>query len=110
MAELTDLVATEEKSFIAILDYMMIKMQQALTQTPANSSFDNFGIHMGIKLNGHNYALWSQVLDMYIVGKDKHGYTWVTLHSLSQQIQSSGSRQPKMLLSSDDSSARWSHL
>ena len=49
-------------------------MQQVLTQTQIwiNSSSDNFGIQMGIKLDGHNYALWSQV--MYIAGKDKLGY------------------------------------
>ena len=29
---------------------------------------------MGIKLDGHNYALWSQVMKMYIVGKDKLRY------------------------------------
>ena len=44
------------------------------TQTSINSSSDNFGIHMGIKLDGHNYALWSQVMEMYIAGKDKLGY------------------------------------
>ena len=27
-----------------------------------------------IKLNGTNYALWSQVVEMYISGKDKLGY------------------------------------
>ena len=29
---------------------------------------------MGIKLDGHNYALWSQVMEMYIADKDKLGY------------------------------------
>ena len=29
---------------------------------------------MGIKLDGQNYALWSQVMEMYIAGKDKLGY------------------------------------
>ena len=59
MAELTDLVATGENSFAAILDDLMIKMQQALTQTQTstNSNYDNIGIHMGIKLDGHNYVL-----------------------------------------------------
>ena len=51
-------------------------MQQALTQTQISThpSSDNFGIHMGIKLDGQNYALWSQVMEMYIAGKDKLGY------------------------------------
>ena len=52
-----------------------MKMQQALTQTQisTNSSSDNFSIHMGIKLDGHNYDLWFQVMEMYIAGKDKLG-------------------------------------
>ena len=29
---------------------------------------------MGIKLDGHNYALWSQIMEMYIAGKDKLEY------------------------------------
>ena len=33
MAELTDLMATGEKSFAAILDELTVKMQQALIQT-----------------------------------------------------------------------------
>ena len=76
MAELTDLVVTGENSSAAILDDLTIKMQQSLTQTQisTNSSSDNFGIQMGIKLHGHNYALWSQVMEMYIAGKDKLGY------------------------------------
>ena len=76
MAELTDLVAIREKSFATILDDLTIKMQQVLTQTQisTNSSSYNFGIQMGIKLDGHNYALWSRVMEMYIVGKDKLGY------------------------------------
>lgn len=29
---------------------------------------------IGIKLDGTNYALWSQVVEMYISGRDKLGY------------------------------------
>ena len=29
---------------------------------------------MGIKLDAHNYVLWSQVMEMYIAGKDKLEY------------------------------------
>ena len=69
-------MATGEKSSAAILDDLTIKMQQALTQTQTSthSSSDNFGIPMGIKLDGQNYALWSQVMEMYIAEKDKLGY------------------------------------
>ena len=72
MADMKDLVARGESS-AATIDDLTMKMQQALTQTQSLSS-DNFGIQMGIKLDGHNYALWSQVMEMYIVGKDKLGY------------------------------------
>ena len=76
MAELTNLVATGEKSYAAIVDDLTIKMQQALIQTQIsiNSSSDNFGIQMGIKLDGHNYTLWSLVMKMYIAGKDRLRY------------------------------------
>ena len=76
MAELTDLMATGEKSSAAILDELTVKMQQALiqTQTSTHPNSDNYGIQMGIKLDGQNYALWSQVMEMYIAGKDKLGY------------------------------------
>ena len=76
MVELTDLMTTEEKFFAGIVNELTIKMQKVLTQTQIliNSSSDNFGIQMGIKLNGHNYVLWSQLMEMYIAGKDKIGY------------------------------------
>ena len=76
MAELTDLMAIGEKFSVAILDNLTIKMQQALIQIQilTHPSSDNFGIHMGIKLDGQNYALWSQVMEMYIAEKDKLGY------------------------------------
>ena len=78
MAESTDLMATGEKSSAAILDELTVKMQQALiqtqTQTSTHPNSDNYGIQMGIKLDGQNYALWSQVMEMYIAGKDKLGY------------------------------------
>ena len=72
MTDMKDLTAKGESS-AATIDDLTMKMQQALTQTQ-NSNSDNFGIQMGIKLDGHNYALWSQVLEMYIAEKDKLGY------------------------------------
>ena len=76
MAELTNLMATGEKSSAAILDKLTMKMQQALiqTQTSTHPTSDNYVIQMGIKLDGQNYALWSQVMEMYIAGKGKLGY------------------------------------
>ena len=104
MAELTDLLATWEKIFAAILDDLTIKIQQTLTETQisTNSSSDNFGIQMGIKLDGHNYAQWSQVMEMYIAGKDKLGYIL------------GDTPQPEPIdpafRSRDGSSTQWSHL
>ncbi|XP_073317204.1 uncharacterized protein [Primulina huaijiensis] len=43
---------------------------QISPQTPSDSS----NAPIGIKLDGSNYALWSQVVEMYISGKDKLGY------------------------------------
>ena len=76
MAEPIDLMATGEKSSAAILDELSFKMQKALiqTQTSTHPNSDNYAIQMGIKLDGQNYALWSQVMKMYIAGKDKLGY------------------------------------
>ena len=73
MAEHTDLVATTDNSTGAILNKLTKKMHKVLTQnlTPMTASHENFGTQIGIKLNGTNYALWSQVMEMYIVGKDK---------------------------------------
>ena len=61
MADLKDLVAKEETSSDTTLDDLTMKVQQALSQTQisTSSSSDNFGIQLGIKLDGHNYSLWS---------------------------------------------------
>ncbi|KAJ0045362.1 hypothetical protein Pint_05392 [Pistacia integerrima] len=51
------------------------KMTEALTkvQTPTMTT-EPFATPIGIKLNETNYALWSQVVEMYISGKNKLGY------------------------------------
>ena len=112
MAELTDLMATGEKSSTAILDDLTIKMQQALTQTQisTNSSSDNFGMQMGIKLDGQNYALWSQVMEMYIAEKDKLGYILGDIPQPEPTDPTFGSGELKMMLSKAGSSTQWSHL
>ncbi|KAI4347872.1 hypothetical protein L6164_008649 [Bauhinia variegata] len=52
------------------------KMSEVLNQVSAPSQLnaDNTITPIGIKLDGSNYALWSQVVEMYISGKDKLGY------------------------------------
>ncbi|KAI5353754.1 hypothetical protein L3X38_006648 [Prunus dulcis] len=46
------------------------------TQTTILSAitYEAFVAHIGIKLDDTNYALWSQVFEMYNSGKDKLGY------------------------------------
>ena len=44
---------------------------QTQTHTP---TVDSSAAPIGIRLDGTNYALWSQVVEMYISGKDKLGY------------------------------------
>jgi hypothetical protein len=43
------------------------------TQTSTITSEPSAAL-IGIKFDGSNYALWSQVVEMYIIGKDKLGY------------------------------------
>ena len=76
MAEHTDLVATADNFTRTILNKLTKKMQKALTHnlTPMTASHENFGTQISIKLDGTNYTLWSQVMEMYIAGKDKLGY------------------------------------
>ena len=51
------------------------RMTEALnrTQTPTITS-EPSAAPIGIKFDGSNYALWSQIVEMYISGKDKLGY------------------------------------
>ena len=51
-------------------------MTQALNLNPtqSQSSSSKAAIQIGIKLDGTNYALWSQIVEMYISGKDKLRY------------------------------------
>ena len=42
------------------------------TQIPPQTDYPTAQI--GIKLNGTNYAIWSQIMEMYISGKDKLGF------------------------------------
>jgi len=61
----------------SILENLMAKMAEVLSkaQSTSQSSFsDSSTIPISIKLDGSNYALWSQVAEMYILGKDKLGY------------------------------------
>ncbi|XP_034930686.2 uncharacterized protein [Populus alba] len=76
MAAPTDLVEQNQQGTEAILEDLTTRMTQALrqslNQTPA-VTYDT-AAPIAIKLNGTNYAIWSQIVEMYISGKDKLGY------------------------------------
>lgn len=49
-------------------------MVEALSKAQAPTvTFEPAALPIGIKLDGSNYALWSQVVEMYISSKDKLG-------------------------------------
>ncbi|PNX58716.1 always early 2-like protein, partial [Trifolium pratense] len=60
-----------------LIESLATKMSQVLTQnqdqTPATTN-EHSAAQIGIKLDGTNYPLWSQVVEMYISAKDKLGY------------------------------------
>ncbi|KAL6321217.1 hypothetical protein AAG906_016251 [Vitis piasezkii] len=53
----------ESSIFPSILSELIARMTEALTIAP-----------ISIKLDGTNYTLWSQVVEIYVAGKDKLGY------------------------------------
>ncbi|CAL8152253.1 unnamed protein product [Prunus armeniaca] len=44
------------------------------TTIPTTITYEASAAQIGIKLDGTNYALWSQVIELYISNKDKLGY------------------------------------
>ncbi|KAK2991229.1 hypothetical protein RJ640_018312 [Escallonia rubra] len=59
----------EENPTLADLTF---RMTQVLNQSQTQSH--ESGAQIGIKLDSTNYGLWSQIVEMYISGKDKLGY------------------------------------
>ncbi|KAI5324813.1 hypothetical protein L3X38_033886 [Prunus dulcis] len=73
--------------FVAQMAELMKTQESTLTTTPTPTttiSYATSSAHIGIKLDGSNYALWSQVIEMYVVGKDKLGYLTGELPAPSQ--------------------------
>lgn len=66
---------TDKSSYSSTLAKLTIKMTEVLskTSTPTQTS-DITTAPIDIKFDGTNYALWSQMVEMYISGKDKLGY------------------------------------
>ncbi|KAK0592717.1 hypothetical protein LWI29_024180 [Acer saccharum] len=70
---------SDEPQTTSILTELTNRMAEVLTKastpTPTPTlTFDTSAALIGTKLDGTNYALWSQVVEMYISGKDKLGY------------------------------------
>ena len=58
-----------------IFELFTTQMAEALSKAQALTVISEpAALPIGIKLDGSNYALWSQVVKMYISGKDKLGY------------------------------------
>uniref|UniRef100_A0A2N9I8R7 Integrase catalytic domain-containing protein n=1 Tax=Fagus sylvatica TaxID=28930 RepID=A0A2N9I8R7_FAGSY len=77
MAESTNLMQQLNPQTESLLTSLTTKMTEVLTRSqtsPHPPPADSSTAPIGIKLNGSNYALWSQVVEMYISGKDKLGY------------------------------------
>ena len=75
MATPTGLVESEQPNTTENFEDLMARVNQAINQnqTPAVMQ-DITATQIGIKLDGTNYALWSQIVEMFISGKDKLGY------------------------------------
>ena len=77
MVESGDLTQSLIPHTNSILNDLTTKMTEVLTRaqtSPQPLLVDSSTAPIGIKLEGSNYALWSQVVEMYISGKDKLGY------------------------------------
>ena len=77
MATPIDLIEQEQPNTATTLDDLTTRMAQIVTQNQTQTPsviYDTVAVPIGIKLDGTNYALWSQIVEMYISGKDKLGY------------------------------------
>ena len=74
-----DVTEQEQLNAAVTLDNLTARMAQIVTQNQTQTQtpsviYDTMTVPIGIKLDGTNYALWSQIVEMYISGKDKLGY------------------------------------
>ncbi|XP_030445603.2 uncharacterized protein LOC115668264 [Syzygium oleosum] len=72
--EIATTQSSEGSTATAILESLTAAMKQLATQQNPPSSTENSAPTIAIKFNGMNYGLWSQVVEMYVSGKDKLGY------------------------------------
>ena len=77
MVNPNDVVQTGGNSTYSILEDLTARMIEVLTKNQTQThllTYDTSAAQIGIKLDGTNYALWSQVVEIYISGKGKLGY------------------------------------
>ena len=77
MVNPTNVVQTGGSSTDSILEDLTARMTKVLTKNQTQThlpTYDASIAQISIKLDGTNYALWSQFVEMYISGKDKLGY------------------------------------
>ncbi|XP_073265989.1 uncharacterized protein [Populus alba] len=75
MATPTDLVEPEQPNTTENFEDLMARVNQAINQNQTPAVMQDITVtQIGIKLDGTNYALWSQIVEMFISGKDKLGY------------------------------------
>ena len=77
MVASTGLVEPEQPNTTTNFEYHMARMTQAITQNQTQTPVvmhDITATQIGIKLDGTNYVLWSQIIEMFILEKDKLGY------------------------------------
>lgn len=58
----------------SILADLTSSISQILRQATTSTIHEPVAAPIGIKLDGTNYGIWSQVVEMYISAKDKLGY------------------------------------
>ena len=89
MVNLTDVVQTSGNSTDSILEDLTARMIEVLTKNQTQThlpTYDASTAQIGIKLDGTNYALWSQVVEMYIYAKTNWDISMVTSCNLNLQI------------------------
>ncbi|RVW42733.1 hypothetical protein CK203_109874 [Vitis vinifera] len=104
MAESKDITQPLIPQTDSILSDLTTRMTEVLTRaqtSPQPLLADSSTTSIGIKLEGSNYALWSQVVEMYISGKDKLGYINGDSPQLQKPILHLGDGAPKTPLSRD---------
>ena len=77
MVALTGLDEPEQPNTTTNFEDFMARMTQAINQNQTQTSAvmqDITATQFGIKLNDTNYALWFQIVEMFISRNDKLGY------------------------------------